>query len=221
MFLSRLARSTFLLNPTKRNFFASSTDHSRLLDSAEVHRVDYDGRGCQYVLVAHGTDKELVVKVPQLHLARIWLDSDGKTVFGAKVVNRTLGKPVDVCGRVLDAALSDAGEGALARSCLHGLSDWVDRGISTCENIPILSELGDAELSAVDAIAKGKCHEDAYNMGRDGWERLARDFLSRGLGEEAMLYDSKGGRLERIEHLADDGEFKGTSGGTVAIFSFS
>ena len=79
----------------------------------------------QYVLVANGTDKDLVLKVPQLHLARLFVDpSSTPIIFGTKVVNRTLGDPVDVCGKLVDAARQQDGA-KLARCALHGLSDYV------------------------------------------------------------------------------------------------
>ena len=86
-------------SPRKRVaiFFASSTDHTRLLAEAEVHRwvVPPDNNNStsrtQYVLVANGMDLEMVKQVPQLHLARLFVTSDQSTMYGAKVVNRTLG----------------------------------------------------------------------------------------------------------------------------------
>jgi hypothetical protein len=125
----------------KRPFFASSTDHTTLLQNAEVHRLVGQGVGsggtveaapCQYVLVAQGTEVGLVQKVPQLHLARLWWDPSTNTIYGAKVVNRTLGSIPEVCPRLLDAALKDAKVAATAklstlpiqaRSTLHGLSE--------------------------------------------------------------------------------------------------
>ena len=84
-----------------------------------------------YVMVAEGMESEMVQKVPQLHLARLFRSKDTNkcTLFGARVVNSTLGTPKDVCGRLVDAALEDinstAGATVQAKSSLRGLSEWV------------------------------------------------------------------------------------------------
>jgi hypothetical protein len=112
----------------RRFFFASSTDHTRLLDEADVHRVTLVDGVTQYVMAPNGTDLEIVQKVPQLHLARLFVKDN--VLYGAKVINRTLGEPKLVCGKILDAALQDVGiDKARARSTLHGLSDWVLDGM--------------------------------------------------------------------------------------------
>jgi hypothetical protein len=201
---------------SKRTFFASSTDFTRLLDEAEVHRIPQDDGSTQYVMAASGTDADMVKKVPQLHLARLFVLD--KTLFGAKVVNRTLGSPSVVCEKLIDAALKDAGAGAQARSTLHGLSDWVLKGIKEKEGID--AKLKDAEIKALEAIAAGELDEKVYNVGKEGWEKLAREYIEKGNGGEAMMYVSKGGKLVAVEHLADTSEFSNTSGGAMAVFSF-
>lgn len=139
-------------NITLRTFFASSTDHTNLLKEAEVHCIttapdDEDDKenkrkrkeqGAeeegivilsrkQFVLVASGMDIDMVQKVPQLHLARIFLDeilitndndndntTDASTtiikkVHGTKVINRTLGNCQDVCSdKLLTQVLMEA-----------------------------------------------------------------------------------------------------------------
>jgi hypothetical protein len=209
-------RSRRLLS--KRSFFASSTDHSKLLREAEVHCLQQDDGSRQYVMVAAGVDMNTVRKVPQLHLARLHVK--GKTIHGAKVINRTLGSPADVCGKLVDAALKDAGSGAKARSTLHGLSAWVLQGIQMHEHIDTFMKLKEAELKAVESIAVGELDEKVYNAGKEGWEKLAREYLGKRMGEEAALYQSKGGTISTVEHLADTSEFANTSGGAMAIFSF-
>jgi hypothetical protein len=201
---------------SKRTFFASSTDFTRLLDEAEVHRIPQDDGSTQYVMAASGTDVDMVRKVPQLHLARLFVLD--KTLFGAKVVNRTLGSPSVVCEKLVDAALKDAGAGAQARSSLHGLSEWVLKGIKEKEGID--AKLKDAEIKALEAIAAGELDEKVYNVGKEGWEKLAREYIEKGNGGEAMMYVSKGGKLVAVEHLADTSEFSNTSGGAMAVFSF-
>jgi hypothetical protein len=206
---------------SKRTFFASSTDFTRLLAEAEVHCIPQDDGSTQYVMAASGTDVEMVKKVPQLHLAR--LSVLDKTLFGAKVVNRTLGSPSVVCEKLIDAALKDAGAGAKARSTLHGLSEWVLKGIKEKKGIDAVSSLKEAEIKALAAIALaagGELDENVYTVGKEGWEKVAREYVEKGNGGEAMLYVSKGGKLVAVEHLADTSEFANTSGGTMAVFSF-
>jgi hypothetical protein len=204
---------------SRRTFFASSTDHTTLIKDSEVHCIPLpDGSTTQYVMAASGIDAETVKKVPQLHLARLFVRD--KTLFGAKVVNRTLGGPSVVCGKLVDAALKDAGAGAQARSTLHGLSEWVLDGIKEKEGIAAVTQLKDSEIKALEAIAGGDLDEKVYNVGKEGWEKLAREYIEKGNGEAAMLYVSKGGKLVTVEHLTDTSEFANTSGGAMAVFSF-
>jgi hypothetical protein len=209
MLVSRVLRPSAVVSTiTKRPFFASSTDHTRLLAEADVHCISKDGMK-QYVLAANGMDLDTVQKVPQLHLARLALD--GKKIHGAKVVNRTLGDPKHVCTRLLDAALKDVGLGAEAWSTLHGLSEWVAKG-----DADALQGMDKAQLDILQGIASGKGSE--YH--EKGWETVAMEFVNLGLGSESNLY-MKQGKLDRIEHKADGSEFANTSGGAMAIFKFS
>jgi hypothetical protein len=203
---------------SKRTFFASSTDFTQLLAEAEVHCFPQDDGSMQYVMAASGTDVDMVKKVPQLHLARLFVLD--KTLFGAKVVNRTLGSPSVVCEKLIDAALKDAGAGARARSTLHGLSEWVLKGIKEKKGIDAVSKLKEEEIMALEAIAGGELDEKGYALGKDGWEKVAREYVEKGNGGEAMLYVSKGGKLVSFEHLADTSGFANTSGGAMAVFSF-
>mmetsp|Transcript_7263 Transcript_7263/g.21508 ORF Transcript_7263/g.21508 Transcript_7263/m.21508 type:complete len:205 (-) Transcript_7263:79-693(-) len=204
------------MKSSREAFFASSTDHTQLLKTAEVHRLEENGKR-KYVLVAQGMDSSLVKRVPQLHLARIFLD--GNTLYGAKVVNKTLGDPADVCGRLFDAAVNDfaAGQSTRAQSTLHGLSKWVSSGGTSIDALSILDE---NQKEAVIAIANGENDQRVYSNGRKGWELLATEFVSKELGLEARLYQSKGGTLSGIEHHSDM-DYYSESGGATAIFSFS
>ena len=179
----------------RRFFFASSTDHTTLLANAEVHCLHKEGGKKQFVLAASGTERDIVQKVPQLHLARIELD--GNKVYGAKVVNRTLGEIPKVCETLLEAAVSEGGTEALAT--LHGLSNWI---------------------TSDDEIINRICSGDmgCYDEGKEKWETFARQFVDEGVGEEAALYQSRGGELARIEHRADCSEFANTCGEAMAIF---
>ena len=236
---------------SKRPFFASSTDHTRLLADAEVHHFSAAAHGDnvqQYIMAAAGVDLATIQKVPQLHLARLFVENDtnngGHTLFGAKVINRTLGSVPDVCGKLVDAALNDiaGGHAAKARSALHGLSDWVLEGIRIVQqdggaagedevghhhhaSLAVLSDLSpdSDEWKAVEAIASsssGLVDETIYNPGREAWEQLAHEFVAQGLSEEATLYQSKGATFSAIEHRADTTVFAETSGGAMALFSF-
>jgi hypothetical protein len=210
----------------RRSFFASATDHTTLLSTAEVHCLPdvKDSSKRQYVLAAQGMEAEKVKLVPYLHLARIWFDVEENTMFGAKVVNRTLGDAVDVCDRLVDAVLQDAKPEVKARSTLHGLSEWVlDSKNSSIE--AILSSMDENEVKAVQMIARNAAAEEnpnaLYDAGKKGWEALATEFVSLGEGQEAALYMSKGGSLGAIEHHADTSAYANTAGGAMAIFSFS
>jgi hypothetical protein len=205
---------------TKRGFFASSTDHTTLLQRAQVHCLKEAGGVHRYVMAAEGIDLETVSRVPQLHLAR--LDRKDELLFGCKVINRTLGTPVQVCQRLLDRAFEDIGtlSGAKARSTLHGLSSWVLNGLDKKSSFDSLEELDPAHLAYVKAIALGEATADGYESGRGSWERLVREFIEKDVGEEAALYRSRGGRLVSVEHHSDQSEYADSSAGTMALFEF-
>jgi hypothetical protein len=217
---------------TKRPFFASSTDHTTLLQNAEVHRLLVGqavggGRDAppqyQYVLVAQGTEVGLVQKVPQLHLARLWWDPSTNTIYGAKVVNRTLGSIPEVCPRLLDAALKDAIKASSAerstfsiqgRSTLHGLSEWVLQQNRDSNNHKHKDE------EKVPAMARGgEFKKDEYDQAE--WERVATKFVHNGQSVESNLYQSRGGVLSHIEHHCDTSDFASSSRGAMAVFQFS
>ena len=214
-------------NRAKRTFFASSTDHTTLLQNAEIHCLPQDNDEKLYVLVAQGMDTEKVKSVPYLHLGRICLNTNENIIYGAKVINKTLGDVIQVCDRLLDAALDDAGgkgNGVHALSTLHGLSAWTDQyHLQNKEESSVLSNLKESEWKAVEVISKGSganIDVDLYKRGKDGWEQLATEYLAQKLGKEAALYKSKGGILQSIEHLKDTSEYANTCGGAMALFKF-
>ena len=188
----------------RRTFFASSTDHTRLLKEAKIHCLPLDDGKTQYVLAADGVAMDVVKKVPQLHLARVYLD--GSKIYGAKVVNRTLGSIPEVCGRLLDAALSDGGEEAHA--ALHGLSDWVQK--------EKLEGREESEVKVLNEIANGILD----NCDSGLWQSLSMEYAMSGMAGEANLYAEKNGELISIAHQADTSEFANSSGGAMAIFRF-
>ena len=147
---------------------------------------------------------DIVKKVPQLHLARIYLD--GSKIYGAKVVNKTLGSLSHVCGRLLDVARNDGG--IEAHATLHGLSDWVQKEKLVGRN--------EHEAKILDDISNGKLDNYDDNL----WEPLAVEYAKSGHADEANLYADKNGTLIRILHQADTTEFANTSGGAMAIFHF-
>mmetsp|Transcript_3532 Transcript_3532/g.5427 ORF Transcript_3532/g.5427 Transcript_3532/m.5427 type:complete len:269 (+) Transcript_3532:103-909(+) len=232
--------------PRPRTFFASSTDHTSLVANATVHRVDNandaeGGTRRDYILVPDGTPLEVVLKVDKLQLAR--LSSAGNLLFGAKVVQKSLGSPSVVCGSLLDAALDDlssSSEPVQALASLEGLCEWV-ASISTPNEkeehdqvwTNVQNQLGDSDasvtLEACQAIATGIPREghSVVGMGtfRDaqpGWELLAKEFVNLRLAEEAELYVSKGaGQLDSIEYLANQStDYMESAGGAMARFTF-
>jgi hypothetical protein len=191
------------------------------LKEAKLHCISQDDNNNngiqQFVMAADGMDFDMVKKVPQLHLARIWL-LDGKKIYGAKVVNRTLGDCPHVCGRLLDAALSEADTtDAEAWSTLHGLSDWVLQK-DTIESV--VGGLEEGQLQSVQSIAKNESSPSDTTSDKEIWEKLAMQFVNKGLSDESNLYRERG-TLSRIEHQADTSEFANTCGGAMAVFRFS
>ena len=233
----RVTRGPFLLcNKTaasKRTFFASSTDHTTLVEQAVVHRIGDDAYGTrEYVLVPNNIPLEFVKKDGKLKLAS--LHAKQNVIFGAKVNTRSIGSMVDVCGSLMDAALQDAasqGEQPQGLASLDGLCEWVAKGIADEEEIELLEKIQNNDpksYEAVVAIATGVPRESHTVVGmgtfRDGqyvWGELAKEFVRRKLGEEPVLYESKGGEMVSIEHLADHSEgYIETAGGAMARFFF-
>ena len=246
----RLATSTLALTlrspGARRPFFASSTDHSDLLGTAEAHVATPDPASDpgarKYFLVPHGTDLDLALRVDKLQLA--WVHSSGGVVHSVRVLQRTLGDPADVCGRLVDMALADiraegTGDGRppTAVATLHGLCSYVEDGLSGTDRVQSLvdaeeegGEEAERALGAVRAMATGvpRPGHSVVGMGtyRDGeelWRRVAEEFvLSSGRSPEGKLYlGQSGGRLAEIMHLGDqtrDGLL--LAGGAVARFEF-
>ena len=125
-----------------------------------------------------------------------------------------------MCGRLVDVALEDVGGGALARSSLRGLSEWVQNAVSQSKPLGALTSLDESQLLAVERIAKNKWTDQDYEHGREVWEKLAREYANCELGEEAMLYQSKGGVVVDILHHADESDYASSSSGTMALFEF-
>ena len=216
-----LRSSTCVYAPTRsayarRTFFASSTDHTRLLSESQVFRLEKDGH-MLYVLAAGGSDEETVQKVPQLHLARLCADST--SMWGAKVVNRTLGNHQEVCGKLVDAVLEDMTRPILAKSTLHGLSDWVVDTICAIEKgeakSPAIQSILDNETAIKEAMAVAQNKSDPG----ESWALLAKEFALVDQGEPA-LYQSKGASLVEIQHKTDTTEFSNTCAGSMAILQF-
>jgi hypothetical protein len=180
-----------------------------LLKDAEVHRLDGDDGQHQYVLVDYGMDLETVRKVPQLHLGRLF--RDGKTIYGAKVVNKTLGDCAKVCGKLLEAALDDAwkqssgGDDIQALATLHGLSDYV-----------LEKQNGDTSPTIIE-IAQNQA--DSTSDGQ-AWETICLHFVQAGLSSEANLYQNHNGKFSHIGHNRDTTDYANTCAGSMAVFRF-
>lgn len=205
----------------KRTFFASSTDHTSLLKNATVHRIsitsedpnngDVYGKR-QYILIPNGTDLNLALKVDKLHLARI--SADRNFIYGAKVVQRTLGPTSIVCNRLVEAALEDikseGNDDPIALASLGGLSRWVVKGIEGKETIEAFTSMDEHTFLAVKAIATQIPREGhsvvgqgTYRDGEVGWRALAQEYVNLGLSDEAKLYLNQGFHLSGIDPLAD------------------
>jgi hypothetical protein len=205
---------------SKRPFFASSTDYTRLLADSEVFRLEKDGHYL-YALAAGGSDVDTVRNVPQLHLARLYVNLTAQEMWGAKVVNRTLGPPKDVCGKLVDAALEDTARPVRAKSTVHGLSDWVLNMIAALDDLDKEVPLGVRALlenketvKEVTAVAQNQA--DAG----ENWELLAKEFILASEEGESALYPSMGATLVEIQHKADTTEFSNTCAGSIALFEF-
>jgi hypothetical protein len=201
---------------SKRTFFASSTDHTRLLSDSQVFRLPQEDGILLYALAAGGSDADIVRKVPQLHLARLFVDSQQQHMWGAKVVNRTLGSLPKVCDKLVDAALQDLKRPVLAKSTLHGLSDWVLTVMDKKESSAMQS-FDPETLEAVTAVARNQA---TAQYPKDAWEILAKDFLRHSSEGESALYQAKGATLVEIQHQVDTTEFSDTCAGAMALFEF-
>lgn len=216
-----------------RSFFASSTDHTTLVENAVIHRIGDDSYGTrEYALVPQDIPLELAKKDYKLKLACIYANRN--VLFGTKVIAKSVGTMEEVCSGLVDAALEDAssqGEQPQGLATLHGLSDWVVRGIEEKEEIEVLTRLQERDpqtYEAVVAIATGVPREShtvvgmgTFRDGQYGWGELAKEYCRRKLGDEVRLFESKGGELVAIEHLADHSEdYIKSAGGAMARFFF-
>lgn len=240
------------LLPTRRSFFASSTDHTTLLSNAKVHcltQEDGDSNGQrQYILLPQDISLDLAKKVDKLHLARLYAKNN--VIYGAKVIQRTLGTESDVCMPLLHAALDDisskGGEKAIALASLDGLCRWVSSVLDGHEQETVghaTNERGDKKLhsllgqwrvhdqamyEATKAIATGVPRpghsvvgQGTYRDGGEGWMQIAELFVERGMSAEGLLYEKGGGELQNIDHLADTSrEGLKYAGGSMARFIF-
>jgi len=110
---------------------------------------------------------------------------------------------------------------------LDGLCKWISDGIRKGDNA-LLEELREDEkgYGAVEAIATDTPRAGhsvvgfgTFRDGKEGWEKLARDFAVKELNTETKLFGSKG-ILNTIEHLADDSpEYIKSAGGAIATYS--
>jgi len=218
----------------KRTFFASSTDHTTLVTNAKVHRVGDDKYGKRtYILIPDGTDIDLALKVDKLHLGRIFADKN--YIYGAKVVQRSLGSHSDVCKRLLDMALEDSksqGEDPVALASLDGLSRWIVGGIEGKNEIAHLNELqasDEKSFEACKSIATGiprpghsVVGQGTYRDAEIAWRSLATEYVTLKMSDEANLYQGNDAQLVGIDHLADTSrEAMMGAGGSMARFIFN
>jgi len=186
-----------------------------------------DGPRVTFALVPEGTAVDDDFWVRRLCLASISLE--GSTVYGANVTQKGLGDPAEVLGILLSEAMGDIKGGAtpVGVARLDGLCKWISDGIRKGDNA-LLEELREDEkgYGAVEAIATDTPRAGhsvvgfgTFRDGKEGWEKLARDFAVKELNTETKLFGSKG-ILNTIEHLADDSpEYIKSAGGAIATYS--
>jgi len=128
-----------------------------------------------------------------------------------------------VLGILLSEAMDGIKGGATSVGVeqLDGLYKWIS-------NNALLEELREDEkgYGAVEAIATDTPRAGhsvvgfgTFRDGKEGWEKLARDFAVKELNTETKLFGSKG-ILNTIEHLADDSpEYIKSAGGAIATYS--
>lgn len=231
--VSKLAQRSLRHAGLKRTFFASSTDHTNLVANAKVHLIGDDPYGKRtYILLPDDTDLDLALKVDKLHLAR--LHANQNMIYGAQVVQRSLGTQSEVCKSLLDAALKDArlkGEDPIAMASLEGFCKWIRSGIEGKVEIDKLKEMkenDEVSYEACKAIATGiprpghsVVGQGTYRDAEKGWVWLAHEFVDKELSSESELYKSNGGTLQWIDTMADmSREGLIDSGGSMARFIF-
>jgi hypothetical protein len=204
-----------------RSFFASSTDHTRLLAESEVHRLKSGETETHYILAPGGTSWEIVQKVPPLHLARLTVRNN-ETIMNAKVVTRTLGNAEAVCQKLLDAALSDiaklSSKPAHALSTIHGVSSWAEKSFQSEDP---------AELDVVRRIASGDLSALRQQLNHQSmWEKVCLAYVSNASScirpeDEVLLYLKNGAKIISIEHLADVSDYADQCGGAMALLAFN
>ena len=140
----------------------------------------------------------------------------------------------DLCLPLVEVAVKDAGingEQPQAIASLAGLSEWVQaclNGDSESDELSKLREKDQLVFEAVQAIATGIPRQGhsvvgvgTFRDGEEGWKALAKEYVEKGLCEEANLYISRDAKLVGIEHLADKNpDYIKKAGGAMARLFF-
>ena len=139
----------------------------------------------------------------------------------------------EVCPPLVQLAVEEAeeyGEQPQGMASLKGLCGWVTHALKEdpSTSTTTLQTLDPSALEAVRAIATqvprpghSVVGQGTYRDGKEAWQELAKEFVERGLGDEANLYKQHGGRLVAIDHLADTSpDYLKSAGGAMARFFF-
>jgi len=111
---------------------------------------------------------------------------------------------------------------------LHGLLDWVQKGLADNNNDAaletILASIRDADLLAVEELAKrgnfSKISEETFSQAKPHWDNPAAEFTKGGLGEETPLCETDGGVLSHIDHCANNADHASLSRGAMQLCEF-
>jgi hypothetical protein len=184
----------------------------------------------EYLLLPPKTTPEDAQLDPSLPVAALLAHRN--MIFGARALHGFAMK--DVCTPLVEKAVQDAGENGeqpQAIASLTGLCDWVKECIessSGSEQLEILRSNDPESFEAVQAIATGIPREGhsvvgagTYRDAEEGWKKVAEEFVTLGLSEEAELYMLRDARLVGIEALADrNPEYLASAGGAMARLFF-
>ena len=208
-------------------------DLAHIQQHYQIHRRGQDGHGSrEYLLLPPDVkDVEEVQLDPTLPAAALFAHRN--ILFGARSFLTGV-KVAEVCPPLVQLAVEEAeeyGEQPQGMASLKGLCGWVTHALN--EDPPstsstTLQTLDPSALEAVRAIATqvprpghSVVGQGTYRDGKEAWQELAKEFVERGLGDEANLYKRHGGRLVAIDHLADTSpDYLKSAGGAMARFFF-
>ena len=232
-------------NPLRRQLSLTTSDEADnddeflkyIQNSYVVHRRGDAGHGSREYLLC--PPNKSIEESQKENLIAGAILANRNILFGARsfiTSNNNVYTIQQICSPLVTVAKEDAskdGEQPQAIASLVGLSTWVqsclDGSIESVELTKLQKDKDPKVYEAVQAIATGIPRPGhsvvgigTYRDGEEGWKAIAKEFVERGLSDEANLYLCEGADLVGIDHLADrNPEYLQSAGGAMARMFFT